>query len=97
MDDLPVEPLPASKTYLLRLPEDYPDPCEEDIARWQTRWTALVPDSTLVVLPSGADLLSAYVFTEKMGGYTRTVHFATHAELLAYIAAIDSKRPEVKP
>ncbi len=104
MDDLKAAPLPDGKLYWLYLPPDYEDPDKESLRRIQERFEAVVPGGRLVVFPPGAKLyscgdsrLTPYAFTETLDGYSRTVHFATHAELMAHLAAVDSKRAEGKP
>ncbi len=98
MDDLKAAPLPDGKLYWLYLPPDYVDPDEEAMRRIQKRFEAVVPGSRLVVFPPGAKLyscgdsqLTPYAYTETLNGFSRTVHFATHAELMAYIAALTSE------
>ncbi len=104
MDDLKAVPLPDGKLYWLYLPPDYDDPDEESLRRIQERFEAVVPGGRLVVFSPGAklyscgdSLLTPYAFTETLGDYAITVHFATHAELMAYIAVADLKRAEGKP
>ncbi len=104
MDELKAAPLPDDKLYWLYLPPDYADPDEESLRRIQERFEAVVPGGRLVIFPPGAKLypcgdsqLTPYAFTETLDGYSRTVHFATHAELMAHIAAVDSKRLGVNP
>ncbi len=93
MDDMKADLLLRGDVYVMRLSADYDSPSEKDIERIDAYWAKHMPGTKLVVIPPGTEvsLLSPYAFTETLGEYTRTVHFATHAELMAYIAALPSE------